>query len=186
MGKGTGLGLSTVLGIVKSHGGFVEVQTEVNKGTTFLIYLPASENPQSQPVDNQPKELPSGRGELLLVVDDEAAVLSMTKETLETFGYKVLAAKDGTEAVAAFTAHRNEIKAVITDMIMPHMDGPATIRVIKKLDPQARVIAASGLMDGEKVKDATGLDKIEFLMKPYTAEKLLNTVHTVLNDPPLG
>jgi DNA-binding NtrC family response regulator len=84
--------------------------------------------------------------------------------------------------VATFSAHRAEIRGVITDMLMPHMDGPATIRVLKRLDPTVRIIAASGLMDGEKVKDATGLEKIAFLMKPYTAEKLLTTVHRVLTE----
>jgi len=182
MGKGTGLGLATVLGIVKSHGGFVQVQTEVNKGTTFLIYLPALEGapqPQAETEDRRP---PSGNGELLLAVDDEAAVLSITKETLENFGYRVVTAKDGTEAVAVYTAHRNEIKGVLTDMLMPFMDGPATIRVLKKMDPNVRIIASSGLMDNEKVKNATGMDNIAFLMKPYTADKLLQTVHKVLSE----
>jgi DNA-binding NtrC family response regulator len=158
------------------------VQTEVNRGTTFLIYLPASDTPPSAATEGTHKTLPTGRGELILAVDDEAAVLSMMKETLETFGYRALTANDGAEAVAAFSAHRGEIKAVITDMIMPHMDGPATIRVLKKLDPNARVIAASGLMDAEKVKDSTGLEHLAFLMKPFTAEKLLSTVQQVLSE----
>src|SRR5882762_2379671 len=106
----------------------------------------------------------------------------MTKETLESFGYRVLTAKDGTEAVAVYTAHRNEIKGVLTDMLMPFMDGPATIRVLKKMDPNVRIIASSGLMDNEKVKNATGMDNIAFLMKPYTADKLLQTVHKVLSE----
>jgi hypothetical protein len=181
MGKGTGLGLATVLGIVKSHGGFVQVQTEVNKGTTFLIYLPALESAQTQPAENDQRALPTGNGELILAVDDEVSVLSMTKETLENFGYRVVTAKDGTEAIATYSAHRNEIKGVLTDMLMPFMDGPATIRVLKKLDPNVRIIAASGLMDNDKVKDATGMDNIAFLMKPYTAEKLLTMVHKVLS-----
>jgi len=181
-GKGTGLGLSTVLGIVKSHGGFVQIQTEVGKGTTFQIYIPAQEGMQSQTADNEPRDLPSGNGELLLAVDDEAAVLTMTKETLEAFGYRVLTARDGAEAVATYTAHRDEIRGVLTDMLMPHMDGPATIRVLKRIDPSVRIIAASGLMDSEKVKDATGLENIAFLMKPFTAEKLLTTVHKVLAE----
>jgi PAS domain S-box-containing protein len=181
-GKGTGLGLSTVLGIVKSHGGFVQVQTEAGKGTTFLIYLPAQEGMQGTPADNEPRELPTGNGELLLAVDDEAAVLTMTKETLESFGYRVVTARDGAEAVAAYSAHRGEIRGVLTDMIMPHMDGPATIRVLKRIDPSLKIIAASGLMDGEKVRDVTGLDEITFLMKPYTAEKLLTTIHKVLAE----
>jgi PAS domain S-box-containing protein len=179
-GKGTGLGLSTVLGIVKSHGGFVQVQTEVNRGTTFLVYLPAQEGAQNVPAETAIIPLPSGNGELLLAVDDEAAVLTMTKETLETFGYRVITARDGAEAVSMFAAHQGEIKGVLTDMLMPHMDGPSTIRVLKSLDPSVKIIAASGLMDAERVKDAAGLDHVAFLMKPYTAEKLLTTVHQVL------
>jgi PAS domain S-box-containing protein len=181
-GKGTGLGLSTVLGIVKSHGGFVQVQTEVNQGTTFNIYLPAQENIEMPPADVEPVDLPTGSGQLLLAVDDEAAVLTMTKETLETFGYRVITAQDGAEAVALFTAHHGQIAGVLTDMLMPHMDGPATIRVLKSIDPSVKIIAASGLMDAERVKDATGLDHIAFLMKPYTAEKLLTTVKRVLAE----
>jgi PAS domain S-box-containing protein len=181
-GKGTGLGLSTVLGIVKSHGGFVQVQTEVNKGTTFNIYLPAQENIEMPPADVEPVDLPTGNGQLLLAVDDEAAVLTMTKETLETFGYRVITAQDGAEAVAIFTTHHGQIAGVLTDMLMPHMDGPATIRVLKSIDPSVKIIAASGLMDAERVKDATGLDHIAFLMKPYTAEKLLTTIKRVLAE----
>jgi hypothetical protein len=182
MGKGTGLGLATVLGIVKSHGGFVQVQTEVDKGTSFLIYLPAMESVQAQNTEGEKRSFPSGTGELILAVDDESSVLTMTKETLETYGYRVLTARDGTEAIATYTAHRGEIKGVLTDMLMPFMDGPATIRVLKKIDPEVKVIAASGLMDNEKVRDATGMDNIAFLMKPYTAEKLLNAIHNVLNS----
>ena len=181
-GKGTGLGLSTVLGIVKSHGGFVQVQTEVNQGTTFNIYLPAQENLEVQPAESEPVDLPTGNGQLLLAVDDEAAVLTMTKETLETFGYRVITAHDGAEAVALFTTHHGQIAGVLTDMLMPHMDGPATIRVLKSIDPSVKIIAASGLMDAERVKDATGLEHIAFLMKPYTAEKLLTTIKRVLAE----
>jgi PAS domain S-box-containing protein len=181
-GTGTGLGLSTVLGIVKSHGGFVQVQTEVNQGTTFSIYLPAQESLEVQPADSAPVDMPTGSGQIILAVDDEAAVLTMTKETLETFGYRVITAQDGAEAVAAFTAHQGRIAGVLTDMLMPHMDGAATIRVLKSIDPSVKIIAASGLMDAERVKDATGLDNIAFLMKPFTAEKLLTTVKRVLAE----
>ena len=104
----------------------------------------------------------------------------MTKETLETFGYRVVTA-GMTEAVAAYSANRGNIKGVLTDMLMPFMDGPSTIRVLRKMDPDVRIIAASGLMDNEKVKDATGMDNITFLMKPYTAEKLLSALHKLLN-----
>ena len=182
IGKGTGLGLSTVLGIVKSHNGIIHLQTEINKGTTFSVYLPAQENATGNLAEDAPKQLPVGHGELILAIDDEASVLTMTKETLETFGYRVITARDGAEAVAIYTANRDEIRGVITDMLMPHMDGPATIRVLRKLDPNIRIIAASGLMDVEKVKDVTGLESIPYLMKPYTAEKLLTTLQQVLSE----
>jgi CheY-like chemotaxis protein len=181
-GQGTGLGLSTALGIVKSHGGFLRVETEVGRGTKFLLYLPAQEGMEALPAEAETHDLPSGNGELILAVDDEAAVLTMTKETLEAFGYRVITARDGAEAVAAYTSHRDEIRGVLTDMLMPHMDGPATIRVLKQIDPSVRIIAASGVMDGERVKDATGLEKVAFLMKPFTAEKLLTTVQRVLAE----
>jgi CheY-like chemotaxis protein len=183
MGKGTGLGLATVLGIVKSHAGFVQVQTEVNKGTTFLVYLPALEKASTQ-TETEHREMPRGRGELVLAVDDETSVLTMLKETLENYGYRVIAAKDGAEAVAAFTSHKNDIKVVVTDMLMPFMDGPATIRVLRKLDPNVKIIAASGLLDHEKVRDATGMDNIAFMLKPYTAEKLLLTLRKVIGSDP--
>ena len=181
IGKGTGLGLSTVLSIVKSHEGFLQVQTEINKGTTFLVHIPALEHAQNPAGETEERQMPNGHGETILAVDDEASVLSMTRETLETFGYRVLTARDGTEAIAVYSAHRDEIKGVLTDMLMPFMDGPATIRVLRKLNPSVRIIAASGLMDNDKVKDSTGMDNISFLMKPYTAEKLLATIHRVLS-----
>src|SRR6185436_14435926 len=121
VGKGTGLGLSTVLGIIKSHNGVVKVQTETNKGTTFFVYLPAQDSANPNAGADTTKQLPVGRGELILAVDDEASVLTMTKETLETFGYRVITARDGAEAIAVYSANRDEIRGVLTDMLMPHM-----------------------------------------------------------------
>ncbi|MBN2506467.1 MAG: PAS domain S-box protein [Verrucomicrobia bacterium] len=182
VGKGTGLGLATVLGIVKSHGGFLQVQTELDKGTTFLIHLPAAEHAQAHAGEGALENLPGGSGQLILTVDDEATVLTMTKETLEHFGYRVLTARDGTEAVAVYSAHRSEIKGVVTDMLMPFMDGPATIRALRKLDPDVRIVAASGLMDRERIRESTGMDDLVFLAKPYSAEKLLTTIHDLLSQ----
>jgi hypothetical protein len=176
VGKGTGLGLSTVVGIVKSHGGFLQVQTELNRGTTFLIYLPAQEGAVAATGAGPTVEaasLPTGNGELLLLVDDEPALLTMTREMLEANGYRVVTATDGTEAVAAYTNRSDEIKLVITDMLMPHMDGPTTIRVLRKLNPGLRFVAVSGQMDVERAKEATNTENLLYLMKPYTAEKLL-------------
>ena len=180
-GKGTGLGLSTVMGIVKSHKGFLQVQSEVNKGTTFRIFLPALESLAEQQQEASAKKAPKGQGELLLLVDDESQFLSIIKQALELNGYRVITAADGVEAIAAFSAHRSEIKGVFTDMLMPHLDGPATIKVLKRLDPSVRIVAVSGLMDAERVKAATGHEDIDVLAKPFTTERLLSAVHDALN-----
>ena len=124
--------------------------------------------------------MPAGHGELVLVVDDEEAIRQITKGTLETFGYRVLTAGDGTEAVALYAQNREEVAVVLTDMMMPFMDGPATIRALQKMNPQVRVVAASGLGGSEKAAEATALGVRMFLPKPYTAEKLLNALADVL------
>jgi PAS domain S-box-containing protein len=180
LGKGTGLGLSTVLGIVKSHGGFVNVYSEVGKGTEFKVYLPAETTAENVTAKQDRLTLPVGEGQLVLVADDEAAILDMTKMTLEAYGYRVLTAGDGTEAISVYANHKGEIEVVITDMMMPYMDGPATIRALQKLDPRVKVIAVSGLMGNEKVAEVAGNTPVTFLQKPYTAETLLTTLHQVV------
>jgi two-component system cell cycle sensor histidine kinase/response regulator CckA len=180
MTKGTGLGLSTALTIVKSHGGFVNVYSEPRKGSQFALYIPALDAPGTTEVGALQSDFPLGNGELILVVDDEESIREITGSTLETFGYRVLKASDGTEAVALYAEHRNEIAAVLTDMLMPFMDGPATIRALQKMNPQVKIIAASGLTAGHKAGEAS-LEGVKiFLSKPYTAEKLLKALAQVL------
>ncbi|MDT7543126.1 MAG: hypothetical protein QOE33_3030 [Acidobacteriota bacterium] len=180
VGKGTGLGLSTALTIVHSHGGFLNVYSEPRKGTQFAVYLPALESGRAEQSDRRRLDLPVGRGELILVVDDEDAIRQITKGTLETFNYRVVVAADGTEAVALYAQQRDEIKLVITDMMMPFMDGPATIRALQRLNPRVKIIAASGLGAQDKAAEATALGVRLFLPKPYTAEKLLKALAQVL------
>lgn len=179
-GQGTGLGLSTVAGIVRSHNGFVNVYSEEGKGAQFKIYLPASEATQAKQAQNVRSDLPMGNSELILIVDDEGAIREIAKETLQAFGYRAVTASDGAEAVAMFAARKDEIRCVITDMLMPYMDGPATIRALHKLDPEVKIIATSGLKTNGKTAEAAQLGVNTFLQKPYTAEKLLKTLAMVL------
>ncbi len=177
VGKGTGLGLSTVAGIVKSHGGFITVNSEVGKGTTFQVYVPAIPH-GSEAGKKGREELPAGNGELILVVDDEASIRDITGGTLESYNYRVLTAGDGTEALALYAQHAGEIRVVLTDMMMPFMDGAATIRALRRMNPGVRVIAASGLAGNVNATEGIKVDG--FLTKPYSIEKLLKTLDRVL------
>lgn len=178
LGKGTGLGLSTVTGIIKSHGGFVKVDSTVGKGSQFQVYLPAVESTQTQEAENI--ELPTGHGELILVVDDEAPIREITKTLLETHNYKVLTASNGIEAIAVYAEHHDEINLVLTDMMMPSMDGLTTIHTLQKMNPQIEIIAVSGLASNRQVAETSGTSVKTFLSKPYTANELLRTLDEVI------
>lgn len=178
-GKGTGLGLSTVIGIIKSHGGFVNVTSQVGKGTQFQVFLPAVSVTPSPPAPEL--ELPKGHGELILVVDDEAPIREITRITLENFNYQVNTASDGIEALALYAQQKSDIKVVLMDMMMPSMDGAATIRTLQKINPQVKIIAVSGLALNDKVAEAVGVGIKAFLSKPYTAQELLKTINGVLS-----
>jgi CheY-like chemotaxis protein len=181
--KGTGLGLSTVMAIAKSHDGFVKVYSEPGKGTTFKVYLPAMEissEARKQPSRNV--SLPRGNGETVLVVDDEAAILSITSQTLQAFGYRVLTATDGADALAVFVQHKNEIAVVLTDMMMPIMDGAATIHALMRINPTVKIIAVSGLNAYGGVVKASGTGIKHFLTKPYSAETLLEALRAILDE----
>jgi PAS domain S-box-containing protein len=183
LGRGTGLGLSTVHSIIQSHGGFVSVYSEMGKGTKFHLYLPALATVPPQPVTAAPAALPAGHGEGILVVDDEKAIREITQSTLEAFGYHVFTAADGTDAVALYAQRQEEIQLVLTDLMMPYLDGPATIRALRKINPAVEIIACSGLSEGEKAREAGTLGVQAFLTKPYTAADLLQTLAAVLTAP---
>ena len=144
-GKGTGLGLSTALGIVRNHGGQIQIFSKVGEGTRFVVNLPALTSEEAVPADEGVPELPMGHGELILVVDDESAIVLTVKATLESAGFRVLAAHDGREVLALFQIHQADIRAILLDMMMPVMDGPATIEALQRMDPHVRIIATSGL-----------------------------------------
>ncbi len=180
VGKGTGLGLSTVIGIIKSHGGFVNVYSEVGRGTQFKVYLPAEEAPEPPQVEDL--ALPTGHNELILVVDDESAIREITKTSLEAYNYSAMTASDGIEAVALYVEHQERISAVLMDMMMPSMDGLTTIRTLKKINPQVKIIAVSGLASSDKLTAVASTGVKTFLSKPYTAKELLTTLSGVLGN----
>jgi PAS domain S-box-containing protein len=186
LGKGTGLGLSTVMAIVKGHEGLINVYSEVGKGTTFKVYLPAKEDLSDAPATDDISTLPRGNGQTVLVVDDEASILAITSQTLRAFGYKSLTAADGAEAVAIYAQNVKEIAVVVTDMNMPVMNGMAAIRALLRINPMVKIVAATGLnVEGDAGKLAE-MGVTHLLAKPYTAQALLNILHRVVepdSDP---
>jgi len=184
LGKGTGLGLSTVLGIVKSHLGFINVYSEPGKGAKFILYLPAHTPAGMLPTVARPLDWPTGHGELVMVVDDEASVREITRTTLETFDYRVLTAGDGAEALAVYVQNHAQIGAVLIDMMMPYMDGPSTIRALQKLNPQIKIIASSGLAEQDRLQELASLGVRHFLPKPYTADRLLKALADLFPPTP--
>src|SRR5919199_4128863 len=179
-GQGTGLGLSTVLGIIKSHRGFINVSSEMGLGTEFKVYLPALEESETPLVADL--EIPRGHGELILVVDDELAIRKITQTSLETYGYRVLTASDGIEAIALYAQRKEEINLVLIDMMMPEMDGPTTIRTLRKIQPQVKIVGVSGLVSNDKLTQVVTLGVKTFLSKPYTTQELLNTIDQVFSS----
>ncbi|MDM9383408.1 PAS domain S-box protein [Chlorogloeopsis sp. ULAP01] len=178
VGQGTGLGLSTVMGIIKSHGGFVDVESSVGQGTQFKVYLKAVEETQTQPT--QDVKLPSGQGEWILVVDDETAILEVTQTALELYNYKVLTTCDGNRAIALYAEHQDKISVVLVDMTMPCMDGSTIIRTLQAMNSQVKIIAISGLSSNRHLAQTISTNVKAFLSKPFTTDKLLNTIHSVL------
>ncbi|HLP00795.1 MAG TPA: PAS domain S-box protein [Opitutaceae bacterium] len=180
LGKGTGLGLSTVIGIVRSHAGFVLVDSQLGKGTQFSIYLPAEVSTEKIESSAPTERLPSGHGELILVVDDEESIRGMTRRALIACGYRVAAAADGAEAMHLLSKSREPFAAVITDMIMPVMDGAALIRALRGHRADLAIVAVCGIPEQEAVAVQAGLGNGAFITKPFSSEQLIKTLQRVL------
>jgi CheY-like chemotaxis protein len=180
MGKGTGLGLSTVKGIIKNHGGFITVESEVGKGTAFKLYLPALASELQSGAAQERAALSRGHGELILVVEDEDAVRTITKATLEEYGYQVLMAANGAQAIALFEENRERIKLVVTGLTLLDMEAPALLTDLRKLAPATKLIVVSGTLDQERLGRLNEAGGVECLAKPFTAEQLLKLVAQVL------
>ena len=168
------------MSIVKAHQGWVEVESELGLGTHFHIFLPAVSTAQTMD-DAEVSETPDGNGELLLVVDDETAIREMLKTTLEAHGYDVLAAAEGTEAMALYASNKGKIALVITDLVMPFMDGPATMRALRKMDPEVKLLAVTGMPGKGKIAQIASEQQVTILSKPYSIRSLLTAIRSVLN-----
>ncbi|MDM9384227.1 PAS domain S-box protein [Chlorogloeopsis sp. ULAP01] len=180
-GKGTGLGLSTVIGIIKNHGGFVSVYSEVGKGSQFKLFLSAINTSTTQEANDS--QAVRGNGELILVVDDEKFIRDIAKTSLEEFGYRVLIASDGIEAFSLYAQHKDEISLVLMDIQMPSIDGFQAIRILQQINPSVKIIVISGLTSNHKLLEASSIHVQAFLPKPYTIKELLDTINDVLSVP---
>ena len=187
VGQGTGLGLATVQRVVSGHGGLVRVHSQMGKGATFHIYLPAA--PEAIPPASPalPTARLTGHGELILVVDDEGPIRRVTQQTLTRYGYRAVTAGDGTEAVSLFAQHQTEVRAVLTDLMMPGLDGLALVKILARMAPTLPVVISTGLgsdpSQHEKLAALERLGVTIVLTKPYTADDLLNALHAALSPP---
>ncbi len=188
VGKGTGLGLSTVLGIIKNHGGVVTVDSEIDRGSQFKVYLPAIASPIA-PVAVTPKIL-TAQQQLIAIVDDEPLIREIAKTILEEHNYQTITASSGAEAIDLYARHQQDIQVVLMDLMMPGMDGLTAMGELQKLNPAVKVIISSGLVSNDALSERlrqpidrlADLGMSAFLAKPYTATELLATLQQVLID----
>jgi CheY-like chemotaxis protein len=181
VGKGTGLGLSTVMGIVRSHGGFVTVESEEGRDTVFKLFLPREMGDTAGRRDLAQIKMPRGDDETILVVDDELYIAKTISIVLGNNGYKVLTADNGVAALALYREHANEIKVVLTDVMMPGMDGISLSRALKEIAPQVKIIASTGYATESREVELRALGVNVILSKPYDAKKLVSTLHDAIH-----
>jgi len=180
VGKGTGLGLSMVYGIVKQHDGYIDVKSEVGKGTTFNIYLPLIDSTFERQEEKASRPLKGG-AETILVADDDPAVATLVKRILEEFGYKVLEAHDGENAIEQFLKHKDDIHLLLLDVIMPKKNGKEAYDAIKKIKPEIKAVFISGY-SAEIIDEQAILEGLNFIGKPVSPEEILFKIREVLDN----
>ncbi|MEE9524509.1 MAG: ATP-binding protein [Thermodesulfovibrionales bacterium] len=179
-GEGTGLGLSQVYGIVRQHNGFIDVKTEHDKGTEFIVYLPSIVKEDDEVIVETDAPIFLGHGETILVVEDDASVLDLIGSTIMGLGYKLITAINGKDAIAIFEEHRDEIRLVVTDIVMPEMGGVELSTVLKEKDPAIKVIALSGYPIGMDEETLARSGIVELMQKPINLKNFAEIVHKQL------
>jgi CheY-like chemotaxis protein len=178
MRRETGFGLATVYGIIKGHGGYIDVDSKEGRGTTFSIYLPASVKQVSEK-DEQCEEVVKGT-ETVLFVDDEDMIIQVGREILETLGYQVLLARNGKEAIEVYKANKDKIDVVILDMIMPDISGGETYDLLRAINPQIKVLLSSGYSIDGQAQEILERGCNGFIQKPFDINRLASKIRTIL------
>jgi PAS domain S-box-containing protein len=182
-GKGTGLGLSVVYGVMQSHHGFVDVESYVGEGTTFYLYFPVSPMVDTPIEEVSPgNEKPSGGTETILLIEDEYLILKVIRQLLKSYRYSVYVAADGEEALEVFARHRDEIALVLTDVGLPKMSGIDVFKKLKEMDPQIKVVLASGFFEPDLKFSLHQLGVKGFIQKPYSNDEVLQKLREVLDE----
>jgi signal transduction histidine kinase/ActR/RegA family two-component response regulator len=183
-GKGTGLGLAQVYGIVKQHQGAIDVSSQAGEGTTFTIFMPAVIEPKAEPVENLEQQMPRGHGETILLVEDEPDVLEVNQIILAELGYRTISSGNGRQALELYGQHGAEIDLVLTDMVMPEMDGLALFEALKIKNPEVSMIIMTGYPLQADARKALSQGRVRWLQKPVTIPQLAQAVSQALEDAP--
>src|SRR5690606_7463587 len=178
-GKGTGLGLPQVYGIIQQFEGHIQVESELGKGTRFIVYLPLLVQAEIQPIRAAALHPPHGQGEMILLVEDEAALRDAVKEMLAGLGYQVLTAQNGQEALDVYEQHRGEIALVLSDLIMPGMGGVELHRELERRDPEARLLLVTGYPNLEGLEPGS---RVHWVQKPFTVDTLAQRVAEAIHQ----
>jgi CheY-like chemotaxis protein len=189
--KGTGLGLSTVAGILRGHGGFIRVYSTPGEGSLFAVYFPVADA-HSRATSESRAPFPSanpfgkyqGHGESVLVVDDEPIMREIATEVLESLGFSVTVAIDGTDALMKVAEKRDVLKLVITDLHMPHLDGLGFVRVLRRMAPEVKILVTSGRMETSSLAEFESLGVTHFLTKPFNQKKLVSALQELIPRVP--
>ncbi|MBU2551647.1 MAG: response regulator [Proteobacteria bacterium] len=182
IGKGTGLGLASVYGIVKGHGGYIMCYSEPGQGTTFKIYLPALEQGEKGKSVEESEKLMTGGTETILIVDDDESIRDFANNALQRFGYQVMTASNGREGLQTYSDKKDEIDLVILDIGMPVMGGHQCLVELRKVNPWAKVLMASGYSIDGHAGQAMESGAIGFISKPYQVKELLSRVRTAMDE----